>query len=124
MHSITRLANNNNIIIIIAKNFSLLLRIPRSQSKSQKMYKLIAVTIAALVGLVALVSASGYGYGNAAGYGQNSGYSAPQQSYGQNYERKTGFKTVIYHPYGGTSNRFDYRTFPAYAGSGYNSYNS
>lgn len=27
---------------------------------------------------------------------------------------------VIYHPYGGVSNRFDYRTFPAYGGD-YNS---
>lgn len=32
-------------------------------------------------------------------------------------------KQVIYHPYGGVSNRFDYRTFPAYSGSGYG-YNS
>lgn len=24
---------------------------------------------------------------------------------------------VIYHPYGGVSNRFDYRTFPAYGNS-------
>lgn len=77
--------------------------------------KLVAVTIVALVALVALAQASGYGMGG--------GYSGPQQHYGgQNYERKTGFKTVIYHPYGGTSNRFDYRTFPAYGGSyGYNS---
>jgi len=54
------------------------------------MNKFVAITIAAIVGLVALVAiaqASGYG----SGYG-SSGYSAP--SYGQNYERKTGFKTV------------------------------
>lgn len=82
--------------------------------------KLVAITIAALVALVAVAQASGYGgAGQMSGYG---GHAAPQQSYGQNYERKTGFKTVIYHPYGGTSNRFDYRTFPAYSGSGYNSY--
>lgn len=50
------------------------------------MNKFVAFTLAALVGLIVIVSvaqASGYGYG---------GYSAP--SYGQNYERKTGFKTV------------------------------
>lgn len=84
------------------------------------MYKLIAITIVALVALVAFAQASGYGYGQQA---MGGGYQAAP-SYGQNYERKTGFKTVIYHPYGGTSNRFDYRTFPAYSGSGYNSYNS
>lgn len=50
------------------------------------MNKLVAITtvvIVALVAIVAVASASGYGYG---GYGG--------QSYGQNYERKTGFKTV------------------------------
>lgn len=54
------------------------------------MNKFAAISFACLVALVAIVavaSASGYG-----GYGQ-SGYMAPQ-SYGQNYERKTGFKTV------------------------------
>lgn len=53
------------------------------------MNKFIAFTLAAFIGLIVIVSvaqASGYGYG---GHG---GYSAP--SYGQNYERKTGFKTV------------------------------
>lgn len=79
-----------------------------------KFAAILSVAVVALVGLVALVSANGYGYGAQAGYG----HSAP--SYGQNYERKTGFKTVIYHPYGGVSNRFDYRTFPAYGG-GYGS---
>lgn len=56
---------------------------PNSNPKPIKMNKLIAITFAALVGLVLVVAvaqASGYGYG------------AP--SYGQNYERKTGFKTV------------------------------
>lgn len=71
------------------------------------MNKFVAVSLFALVALVAIVSASGYG----------NGYQMP--SYGQNYERKTGFKTVIYHPYGGVSNRFDYRTFPAYSGNSY-----
>lgn len=80
------------------------------------MNKLIIASIASLLCLVVLVQASGYGmsgYGHQQqqGYGM-SGYQQP--SYGQNYERKTGFKTVIYHPYGGVSNRFDYRTYPAY----------
>lgn len=30
-------------------------------------------------------------------------------------------RQVIYHPYGGVSNRFDYRTYPAYGGSSYGS---
>lgn len=77
------------------------------------MNKFVAITIVAVVALFALVAASGYGSGYGSG-GYGGGYSAP--SYGQNYERKTGFKTVIYHPYGGVSNRFDYRTFPAYGG--------
>lgn len=54
------------------------------------MNQFTSVAIVVLVGLVALValaSASGYGY-SAPSYG----YSPP--SYGQNYERKTGFKTV------------------------------
>lgn len=54
------------------------------------MNKLAAITFACLVGLVGLAAvaqASGYGYG----------YSAP--SYGQNYERKTGFKTVSARPF-------------------------
>ena len=52
------------------------------------MNKFAAISFAclvALVAIVALVQANGYG---SAGYG----YSAP--SYGQNYERKTGYKTV------------------------------
>lgn len=53
------------------------------------MNKFVAITIVALVAIVALVQASGYG----SGYGSG-GYSAP--SYGQNYERKTGFKTVSF----------------------------
>ena len=90
------------------------------------MNKFAAITLAALVGLIVVVSvaqASGYGggYGGMQG-GYGGGYSAP--SYGQNYERKTGFKTVIYHPYGGVSNRFDYRTFPAYSGGYGGGYNS
>lgn len=79
------------------------------------MNKFAAIALFALVALVALVSASGYG--SQGGYGGHSGYQMQQPSYGQNYERKTGFKTLIYHPYGGVSNRFDYRTFPAYGGS-------
>lgn len=79
------------------------------------MNKFIAITIAVLVAVVAVVSASGYGQG---GYGGS--YQAP--SYGNNYDRKTGFKTTIYHPYGGVSNRFDYRTYPASSyGSSYGS---
>lgn len=31
---------------------------------------------------------------------------------------------VIYHPYGGVSNRYDYRTYPAYGGSYGGSYDS
>lgn len=77
------------------------------------MNKFAAVSLFALVALVAIVSVV-----SASGYG--GGYQMP--SYGQNYERKTGFKTVIYHPYGGVSNRFDYRTFPAYSGNGYGGY--
>lgn len=53
------------------------------------MNKFLAITIVVLVAIVAVAAASGYGM--SAGYGQG-GYSAP--SYGQNYERKTGFKTV------------------------------
>lgn len=55
------------------------------------MNKLVAITtvvVVALVAIVAVAQASGYGYG---GYGG--------QSYGQNYERKTGFKTVSTQPY-------------------------
>lgn len=88
------------------------------------MNKFAAVSLLVLVAIVACVAASGYGqggYGGQASYGQG-GYSMP--SYGQNYERKTGFKTVIYHPYGGVSNRFDYRTFPAYGGNSYGGYGS
>lgn len=47
------------------------------------MNKLIAITFAALVALVVVVAVA-----QASGYG----YAAP--SYGQNYERKTGYKTV------------------------------
>lgn len=50
------------------------------------MNKFVAITFAALVALVVLVAVA-----SANGYGAPS-YSAP--SYGQNYERKTGFKTV------------------------------
>lgn len=77
----------------------------------------IALVAAVVCVFVSVASASGYGAPS--GYGQQPMYGG-QQSYGQNYERKTGFKTTIYHPYGGVSNRFDYRTFPAYG----NSYNS
>lgn len=55
------------------------------------MNKFAAISLFALVALVAIVAlaqASGYGYSAPPSYG----YSAP--SYGQNYERKTGFKTV------------------------------
>lgn len=50
-----------------------------------KLATISLVALVAMVGLVVVASASGYGY-------QSGGYSAP--SYGQNYERKTGFKTV------------------------------
>lgn len=54
------------------------------------MNKFIAVILAALVAVVAVAHASGYGQSYSSG--GHSGYSAP--SYGQNYDRKTGFKTV------------------------------
>lgn len=59
------------------------------------MNKYSAITLVALVALVAIVAvASASGYGGMGGYG--GGYSQP--SYGQNYERKTGFKTVSTNP--------------------------
>lgn len=66
------------------------------------MNKFAAITFAALCAifaLVALAQASGYGgqsYGGQSYGGGHGGYSAP--SYGQNYERKTGFKTVSSSP--------------------------
>lgn len=51
------------------------------------MNKFAAISFACLVALVVIVAVA-----SASGYGQG-GYMAPQ-SYGQNYERKTGFKTV------------------------------
>ena len=69
--------------------------------------KVFVSALIAVVAVAAIVEASGYGY-------QAPSY---QQDYGQNYDRKVGFKTIIYHPYKAVSSRFDHRFYPAY---GYN----
>lgn len=58
------------------------------------MNKFAAIAMFALVAVLAVAlgaQASGYGYGHQSSYG---GPSYHQPSYGQNYERKTGYKTV------------------------------
>lgn len=83
---------------------------------NSKIFSIAALAIFALATVACVVSASGYGGYSAPSYGQQS-YAPAHQEYGQNYDRKVGFKTVIYHPYKAVSSRFDHRFYPAY---GYN----